>query len=353
VTILAEALAVLAREPSREHAAAALRALALHDADEVIVTRVLATVADRVMRALATTATITFDTPRIGELFVRLPKAVRRGFEISLVDNVTWDGRCPRCDGDLESRKDSSGGSTYTRMYRCSDCTWFGDQGTGEITMAEAYSQLAEHASQDRVAKIVASATAGDCWPLRGFPFESSDPLPPPIAALRYTSIHEIGGAGEHVVLDADELLASGRDLLARAPIRSMTLLDAQEHLVEILRSPEAHALTGLALAVTYDTPTTDVIDALLTTSEHPTLRHLRIDGVSFVRKEIEALVEAPIARNLGCLHASLRGVIEETDDYASVAWLNDHGRALLALAAQRPFLAPTVELLREIETRR
>lgn len=343
------ALAALDREPSREHAAELLRCLAVADVDDGTIRRLLAHAANRVMSALATRASIRFEPPRVGELFCRWPVAVRAGFEIWLPTVPLWSGKCPRCDHALSVGHDSYGLPTYTRTYRCTGCGWRDEQPTDEETLATLYSRMHDDKAADRVAAIRAQPVAGDCWPLRGLPFEDADPLPA-LAAIKYRSVSDVRIRNEqvdHVTIGAEGFLAHGAELLAKAPIRSVTLLDAGSHVTAILSSPLIGTLVGLAMVVGDDR--TRLLDALITAPARPCLRHLRFEGVWLRLADLEVLVSTRIAESLSCFHAALTNVMDSVgEDYISFSRINDDGRAALTLADEHRYLEPTVEDLRK-----
>jgi hypothetical protein len=285
---VAAALDALDRQPSR----AALGELVIHlarSSDDV--DRILAFAEGRVMSALASQATIRLATEREAEVFFRIPVALRRGFDVTLDPELPiWEHDCPRCDRLLRTDKESHGRATYRRVYYCWECRWCETQDTDEPTMASIYEEMhrMEHAAA--IQRIVDQAardlhTVETCWPLRGLPFDSSREYPPPMDRLRWTPVRELlvrRGGVEHVVLAADELLARGAELLERAPIRSVTLLAADDHLVELLASPVVRQLAGLALVCAdREAP---IMDALITAPPLPALRHLQLEGVSLNR---------------------------------------------------------------------
>jgi hypothetical protein len=348
---LAAVLTLLEHNPSRETLKAVVLQLARCPVDQA--PDVLRWAVDRTMRALASRATIRLETARERDVFLSLPPAIRSGFEIWFGrDLPRWDADCPRCDGPLDHAHDSYGMSTYTYLYRCQGCGWRGEQSSDEPTMASIYEEMNRRQADEELRRAIASASrdrsSPDCWPWPGVLFDIRQPWPSPIDRLRGLAIHDFlmsRGVIDHVTLSADQFLARGKELYTLAPIRSVGLLDAGDRLVEILSSPLVWQLTGLTFAC-HDRDA--LIDALITATPLPHLRHLRIEGVAFDRTMLEALAHAPIIDVVSCFHAEDAGLLSYDDsDYISFCSWTANGRAIREFARRRrrpwldAFLAP------------
>lgn len=350
LTPLQAAMRQLDAQPSREAAATVLRELAASDLDDAAAQRHLDYAADRVMRALATRATIRLDSERIGALFLRWSRAVRAGFEVWLGTAPLWTGDCPRCDSALLTANDSYGMPTYFRKFRCAACNWRDEQQTGEPTLATLYSEMNAQEGERRVRTLRARPLESDatCWPYAGHAIEDSDP-DPALAAVRgldITSALLRRGKVDHLVLPARTFTGFGSKLAGTA-VRSVSLGDATEHLTLALADPALDRLAGLGF---HATDPEVVIDALLTAPARPQLRHLRIEGCRMTRKQLEAFAVSALASSLACFHVELEGVTTIDDrDYITFYSCNEDGCAVLALARRHPFLAPIAAALRTL----
>lgn len=213
--------------------------------------------------------------------------------------------------------------------------------------------------ASDRVTRILAATydVPEGCFPRSVQQVEAGDPLPSPLDQLTHwvSELSVRDGHAQHVRLPASTFLERGLALRAISPFRSVSLTGAAGHETAILHHPATAELTGLALdsrpaKISHEA----LVDALITAPSLPALRHLAFDYYWVDRRTLEAMVVAPIAASLRCVHADLGGVIDSNldddgDSRFDIHWVNDDGKAVIALADRYPFLAPAVEHIRKM----
>ncbi|MFT3696487.1 MAG: hypothetical protein QM831_25325 [Kofleriaceae bacterium] len=284
-------------------------------------------------------------SPEALDAFRKQPKNDRIKCELHFAPNVPLpDKICPRCDGEIQVRRDSDG-KRYTYDHWCPSCHWLASVDGGE-TLGYLLSEYNERQAREalearRARERVAPETS--CWENIGIPvFEQVEIGYSRFPDLGITSARSWRGVIDWLELPAAAFVENGEVLLDLAPVRAVSLTAADASLTAVLDAPATRRLSGLRV----DLDREGHLAALLGAPELPLLRHLEIAGeaMRFDLTAIRALVDAPMMAALACFHASFEGCVDE--GYDDVSYLSAQGRQMIALAESVPWLRTSISRL-------